>query len=92
MSNDESATAPSPAIEIEVNGERRSVPKEATLAEILVFLGLPLDRVAVELNRTIVRKAEWESCRVEADAELEVVHFVGGGSARRLLPSHHKQW
>jgi len=33
----------------------------------------------VELNRNIVRKTDWESCVVEAGAELEVVHFVGGG-------------
>lgn len=44
-----------------------------------MFLGVPHDRVAVELNRNIIRKTEWESCRVEAGAELEVVHFVGGG-------------
>jgi len=66
-------------MEIEVNGEVRRVPKGASLAEILAFLGLPADRVAVELDRKIVRKTEWESCRVEPGAELEVVHFVGGG-------------
>lgn len=79
MSNYESATEPSQTIEIEVNGERQRVPESATLAEILMFLGVPHDRVAVELNRNIIRKTEWESCRVEAGAELEVVHFVGGG-------------
>ena len=62
-----------------LNGDRREVPQGTTLAEMLVFLGLPVDRVAVELNRKIVRKTDWESCVVEAGAELEVVHFVGGG-------------
>jgi thiamine biosynthesis protein ThiS len=36
-------------------------------------------RVAVELNREIVRKAQWEEVAVEAGAEVEVVMFVGGG-------------
>ena len=66
-------------IEITLNGQRRTVEAGASLAEMLGFLGIPADRVAVELNRKIVRKNEWESCRVEAGAELEVVHFVGGG-------------
>ena len=77
-------------MEIEVNGERRRVPEWSTLAEILVFLGLPADRVAVELNRKIIRKTEWENCRVEAGAQLEVVHFVGGGSDAGRLQSHPK--
>lgn len=75
-------------MEIEVNGERQSVPERATLAEILMFLGLPQDRIAVELNRNIVQKSQWENCRVEPGSELEVVHFVGGGSdALRLQPT-----
>ncbi len=74
-----SATDGAETIEIVLNGDRRAVPKGATLAELLGFLGLPADRVAVELNRKIVRKTEWENCRVEANAEIEVVHFVGGG-------------
>jgi len=62
-----------------LNGDRRAVPQGATLAKMLVFLGIPVDRVAVELDRKIVRKTDWENCVVEAGAELEVVHFVGGG-------------
>ena len=61
-------------MEIEVNGDRHQVPFAANLAEILVFLGLPKDRVAVELDRKIVRKTDWESCQVAPGAELEVVH------------------
>ena len=88
MSNYETATEPSGTIEIELNGEPRRVPEGATLAEMLVFLGLPVDRVAVEVNRNIVRKTEWENCRIEAGAAIEVVHFVGGGSDAQRLPSY----
>lgn len=79
MSNYESAFESSKTVEIMLNGDRKDVPEGATLAKILTFLGIPEDRVAVELNRKIVRKTEWESCVVAAGAELEVVHFVGGG-------------
>ena len=46
---------------------------------LLQFLGVDEGRVAVELNRTIVRKAEWDKCLVEDGAQVEVVMFVGGG-------------
>src|SRR6185295_8753031 len=38
------------------------------------------DHVAVERNRRIVPRADWESVSVSSGDELEVVHFVGGGS------------
>ena len=78
-------------MEIEVNGDRRQVPFAANLAEILVFLGLPKDRVAVELDRKIVRKTDWENCQVAPGAELEVVHFVGGGSDSSCLRTDPKR-
>jgi sulfur carrier protein len=36
-------------------------------------------RVAVELNRTIVARKDWDKTRVGAGATLEIVQFVGGG-------------
>jgi thiamine biosynthesis protein ThiS len=35
--------------------------------------------VAVELNREIVRKSEWESAGIGPGASVEIVWFVGGG-------------
>ena len=67
------------SIEICVNGDTTKVPAGHTVAEILRVLGVPEDRVAVELNRAIVRKEEWTQRKVEAGAEMEIVHFVGGG-------------
>jgi thiamine biosynthesis protein ThiS len=43
------------------------------------MLGVVPDRVAVELNQTIVRKAEWERTVIPDGAKLEIVQFVGGG-------------
>jgi len=43
-------------------------------------LGLKSERVAVELNKKIVRRVEWDSTTISEGDRLEVVHFVGGGS------------
>jgi len=42
-------------------------------------LGMKGDRVAVELNREIVARADWTQTRLNDGDRLEVVHFVGGG-------------
>ena len=66
-------------IRIVVNGKPASVPEGLNVTSLLRFLGIDAARVAVELNRSIVRKAEWETAQIGADAQVEVVWFVGGG-------------
>ena len=66
-------------IEIRLNGETRQTPEGLTIVGLLQFLDIHSDRVAVELNRAIVRKPDWEATRIESGAEGEVVHFVSGG-------------
>jgi sulfur carrier protein len=66
-------------IQIVVNGQVRRVPEGQTLAELLVLLEVAGDRVAVELDRKIVRRSEWDSTTVLPGATLEIVQFVGGG-------------
>jgi sulfur carrier protein len=67
------------AVEIIVNGESRSVPSGMNVAGLLRYLELAPERVAVELNRHIVRQPAWESTPIEDGAQLEIVQFVGGG-------------
>ena len=71
---------------IQLNGEPRKVPESLTLAALLEWLGLAADRVAVERNREIVKRAGWSTTRIEEGDRLEVVQMVGGGSGRRNLP------
>lgn len=66
-------------IEVVVNGRPRRVPQGLNVAGLLGSLGIDPSRVAVELNREIVRKPEWETTMVSEGAKVEVVWFVGGG-------------
>ena len=66
-------------IEIVVNGERRLVPSGLTLEGLLGWLDVDPARVAVELNREIVRRPAWDATAVSQGSELEIVQFVGGG-------------
>ena len=67
-------------IEIRLNGEKHELPQALNIAQLLEHFDLPKDRVAVERNRSIVPKLQWESVSVAQGDEFEVVHFVGGGS------------
>jgi thiamine biosynthesis protein ThiS len=66
-------------IGIVLNGEPRRVPDGLNVAGMLKYLEIDVQKVAVELNREIVRKPEWESAEVLEGAQVEVVWFVGGG-------------
>lgn len=66
-------------IDITVNGERRAVPRDATLLGVLAHLGLEPQTVVVEYNRRIVRRPALDDVRVAPGDTLELVHFVGGG-------------
>ena len=62
-----------------INGEARELDDGLTVAAMLDALELPKQRVAIELNRQVIRKQEWESTTVADNDRIEVVHFVGGG-------------
>ena len=62
-----------------INGESREFDDLSTLAALVAALDLKGDRVAVELNRDIVPRAQWESTPIKEGDKLEIVHFVGGG-------------
>ena len=65
-----------------LNGHGRdfdNLASPATVAHVIIELGLKDDRVAVELNGEIVARSQWPETPVTAGDRLEIVHFVGGG-------------
>ena len=67
-------------MKITINGQEQSCDS-ATLAQLIEHLGMKQDRVAVELNRNIVPRAQWQQTNLVEGDNLEIVHFVGGGSS-----------
>ena len=66
-------------LSIRVNGEPRLVAQGITIVGLLADLGLRPDRVAVEMNRAIVKQPLWAETQLPPEAEIEIVQFVGGG-------------
>jgi sulfur carrier protein len=62
-----------------VNGEIVELPEGLTIAALLQHLGVRGDRVAVERNGAVVKKARHGEEKLGHGDVLEIVTFVGGG-------------
>jgi sulfur carrier protein len=74
------------AISLTINGQVRlfeALPTSATLDQLVQELGLKGDRVAIEYNGNLAPRTTWAQTVLAQGDRLEVVHFVGGGSAGR---------
>ena len=63
-----------------INGEAKELTDVVSLAQLVAHLELPAARIAIELNREVVRRNEWSGTMLKDEDRIEIVHFVGGGS------------
>ena len=66
-------------MQVRLNGEVRELPDGLTVAGLLTHLGVKAQRVAVEVNETVVTKNRYEAHKLGAGDSIEIVAFVGGG-------------
>jgi len=64
---------------LHINGKEQSFDESLTLAQLVDRLGMKGDRVAVELNREIISRAQWPETALHNGDRLEIVQYVGGG-------------
>ncbi len=67
-------------MQIVVNGEKKIINEKMSLAELIKELGIDSQRVAVELNRNIIDKADYSKTILKDNDSLEIVSFIGGGA------------
>ena len=65
-------------MKIVVNGEQIDANAN-TVQELLGELRIKPERVAVEVNLSIIKKSDYDSCRLKDGDRIEIVNFVGGG-------------
>ncbi len=66
-------------MDIQLNGESRTLPDAATLADLLTTEGLTGRRIAVEVNGQIIRRADHGTTALGHGDVVEIVHALGGG-------------
>jgi len=63
-----------------INGEDyHDLPNALTVLGLIVHLGLPEKKIAIERNREIVSKSTFETTELSDGDKLEIIHFIGGG-------------
>ena len=73
------AAKDSGAFSITLNGEPYRLDGEARLGALITALKMRPTRIAVELNREVVPKADYDRTMLKAGDQLEIINFVGGG-------------
>ena len=67
-------------ITVQVNGQSRELPEDCTVSQLLETLQIAPERVVVEVNLTILKRAELGQTVLKEGDQAEIVQFVGGGS------------
>ncbi len=62
-----------------VNGEKLEVLNVETLQDLLKELQIEPQRVAVEINVSIVKKSDYSTFKLNEGDRVEIVNFIGGG-------------
>jgi thiamine biosynthesis protein ThiS len=68
-------------IAIVLNGEPKEIAEGKSIMDLVNSLNLPAERLAVEHNLKIVKRAHWNSQALQDGDKVEIVQFVGGGTA-----------
>ncbi|MBR9812266.1 sulfur carrier protein ThiS [bacterium] len=66
-------------MDIEVNGQPRSIDAHTSIADLLAAMGYGDKRVAVEVNRQIITRSAHATHVLQAGDVVEIVHAIGGG-------------
>lgn len=66
-------------MQIQLNGEARTLDAEASVAQLVESLGLAGRRIAVEVNEEIVPRSVHGETRLSDGDRVEIVHAIGGG-------------
>ena len=66
-------------IKIKVNGKKILLEENRSVEKLVKKLKLPLNKVAIELNKKILDKKKLKKIKLRSDDKIEIVHFIGGG-------------
>ena len=66
-------------IKIIVNGNQMQVISKFSLMSLIKRLKIPLNKVAIELNKKIIDKNRISKIYLQKNDKIEIVHFIGGG-------------
>ena len=67
-------------INIYINGESKKIKGELSVLSLLKLLNLNKNNIAVEINREIINKSNYNAYIIKENDRIEIVNFIGGGN------------
>ncbi|MSR73897.1 MAG: sulfur carrier protein ThiS [Planctomycetes bacterium] len=66
-------------MQLTLNGVQREVPDGISVSALLESLAVRPDALAVEVNRCVVPRSNFDECQLRSGDRVEIVTLVGGG-------------
>ena len=66
-------------IKITVNAKQMQIIPKFSLKSLIAKLKMPLNKIAIELNKKIIDKKRISKIKLKKGDKIEIVHFIGGG-------------
>ena len=67
-------------INIYINGKSKNIKDEQSVLSLLQLLNLNKNNIAVEINREIISKSDYNIYIIKENDKIEIVNFIGGGN------------
>jgi len=64
---------------IQLNGKKLKIHTNLSVKDLLKKYRLNEDKIAIELNGTILPKEQYKKKKIKDNDKIEIVQFIGGG-------------
>jgi sulfur carrier protein len=64
---------------IQLNGKKVKIQRNLSIKDLIKKYRLKENKIAIELNGTILPKDHYKNKRVKNNDKIEIVQFIGGG-------------
>ena len=64
---------------IQLNGKKLKIHTNLSVKDLLKKYRLNEDKIAIELNGTILPKQQYKKKKIKNNDKIEIVQFIGGG-------------
>ena len=64
---------------IQLNGKKLKIHTNLSVKDLLKKYRLNEDKIAIELNDTILPKQQYKKKKIKNNDKIEIVQFIGGG-------------
>ncbi len=64
---------------IQLNGRKVKIQRDLSIKDLIKKYRLKENKIAIELNGTILPKDHYKNKKVKNNDKIEIVQFIGGG-------------